>query len=402
MLPGDQYPPAPVRQHLLLLAATPGDSLAEALAQEMRRYGWTSVVTDQVEAHATEAQACIVLLSPASLQSRAVTSALSARPANLIPLLLTPMTPPYAPWAVAPFTFSGSVEQIGAAIQQALAGLLAPSAPMPSAPSPSAAAPSMPLYAAGYGAQPTYPMGVPGPQGYPGYSSYSGYPGYADAPQPQSAPPKGRGGLALLFAAIGVVALLVVIVGGLYAFRTALASTHRATASATTTATVSLPTPTATLPAGFSLYTDPSGAFQLDQPTSWTRTDSTSGTSNDTLWVSKEQTADIVVGDTPGTVSSTDMPTAETSTFKQVSTSAGGSGSYSHLSGPTSVLMAGEDWTQEAADITVHGVVLHGVVMAANHNGNFYLIAYFGLKSDFAALDSHTFQPMLHSLTFLS
>ncbi len=396
MLPGDQYPATSVRQHLLLLAATPGDALAEALAQEMRRYGWTTIVTDQVEAHAAEAQACIVLLSPASLQSRAVTSALEARPANLIPLLLTPMTPPYAPWAVAPFTFSGSVEQIGATIQQALAGLLRPSAP-----SPSAAAPSMPLYAAGYGAQPTYPMGVPGPQGYPGYSTYSGYTGYADAPQPQSAPPKGKGGLALIFAAIGVVALLVVIVGGLYAFRTALASTHQATASATTTATISLPTPTATLPAGFSLYTDQSGKFQLAQPTSWTRTVSSSSSVDDVLWVSQEKTADIVIGHSAGTATSADITSAETNTFKQFSLSAGGDGSYNHFAGPTSVLMAGENWTQEAADVPIHGVVLHGIVIAVDHQGSFYIIAYFGLKSDFASLDSHTFQPMLHSFTFL-
>lgn len=396
MLPSDQYPLTPARQHLLLLAATPGDALAEALAQEMRRYGWTAVVTDQVEAHAAEAQACIVLLSPTAMESRAVTSALSARPANLIPLLLTPMTPPYATWAVAPFTFSGSVEHVGAAIQQALAGLLAPSAPPPAA-----AAPSMPLYASGYGAQPTYPMGVPAPQGYPGYPSYSGYPGYAADPQAQSAPPRGKGGLALLFAAIGVVALLVVIVGGLYAFRTALASTHKAITSATTTATIALPTPTATLPAGFSLYTDPSGAFQIDQPMDWTRSVSNSGSNDYTLWVSKEQTADIVVGYGPGTASSSEISTAVTSTFKQVSTSAGGDGSYTHLVGPTSVLMAGENWTQEAADISVHGVTVHGVVLAANHNGNFNLIAYFGQKSDFSSLDSHTFQPMLHSFMFL-
>jgi len=402
MLPGDQYPLAPARQHLLLLAATPGDSLAEALAQEMRRYGWTSLVTDQVETHAAEAQACIVLLAPSAMESRAVSSALSARPANLIPLVMTSMAPPYAPWAVAPITFMGSVERVGAAIQHALAGLLGPAAPMPSAPPPSAAAPSMPLYAAGYGAQPTYPMGVPGPQGYPGYPSYSGYPGYAADPQAQSAPPKRRGGLALLFAVIGVVALLVVIVGGLYAFRTALASTHKATASGTATATIALPTPTATLPAGFSPYTAPTGDFQIDQPSSWARTASTSASIDDILWVSKQQQADIVIGYGPGTASSADIATAESGIFKQVSLSAGGNGSYSHFTGPTSVLMAGEDWTQAAADITVHGITLHGVVLAVNHNGSFYTIAYFGQKSDFASLDSHTFQPMLHSFMFLN
>lgn len=386
MLPDDQYPLSPARQHLLLIAASPGDSLAEALAHELRRYGWTPVVTDHVEAYAAEAQACVVPLAPTSLNSPAVSSALNVRLANLIPLVMTPMAPPYAPWVVAPIGSMGSADQDGAAIHRALVGVLGPAAPMPSVPMPSAAP-----YPSTYGAQPTYPMGYPGNQTYPGFA------GYAAAPPPQNAPPRRKGRLALLFTAIGGFALLICVLGGLYAYHVAGAFTPTRAASATVTATTPAPSPTATLPPGFSRYVDPSGAFQISRPTNWTQ----SVSHGDLLFDNPTKTADLVIGHVAGTATSADITLQETGFFKDISTSAGGNGSYNHFQGPDSVPMAGETWTRESADIPVRGVTIHAVVNIANHNGSSYIIAYGCLKSDFSSLDAHTYQPMLHSFTFL-
>lgn len=386
MQPTDNYPLAPTSQRLVLIAASPGDPVAEALAYGLRQYGWTPVVTDQVEAHAAGAQACIVPLAPASLSSPAVIAALNARPANLIPLVMAPMSPPYAPWAVAPIPSSGFAEHDSAAIHRALVGLLGPAAPAPSMP-PQVTAP----YPSMYGAQPTYPMGYPGPQGHAGYGA-----GGVD-PQTQSAPPKRRSSLPLIFTGIGALALVVLVLGGWYAYHVTRIPAAVTSAKATATAPTPAPTPTATLPPGFSLYADPAGDYRVDQPTSWTR----SVSNGDAVWVSGEQGGDIVIGHVSGTATNDEIVSTESSTFKEISLSAGGNGSYDHLEGPTSIPLAGETWTQEAADMTIHGVVLHTVVIIANHNGSAYIIAYAGLKNDFSSLDSHTFYPMLLSFTFL-
>ena len=369
---GDQYSQTPVGQHLLLIAATPGDALAQALASEFQRLGWTPIVTDQVERYAAEAQACIVLMSPMSHQSPAVISALSARPANLIPLITTPMSPPYALWATPPFTFAGSAGQTSASINKALVALLGPAAPMQS-PSP---------YQAGY------------PAGYPAYPAYQGYGGLA--PDTVSLPAR-RGRLPLLIATIGGVALLACVVLSLVALHAAQAPAGKAAVSAQATATPT-PRPTPTLAAGFSRFTDPSGNYQINQPTSWTQ----SMASGDSLWVNPAKVADIVIGQGTGNATNADITLAETNGFKQFSTGAGGDGSYTNFQGPTSVSMAGETWTQESADIPFHGITMHAVMTAAVHNQRLYIIGCFAPKNTFASLDAQTFQPMVRSFYFLA
>ncbi len=370
---GDQYSQTPVGQHLLLIAATPGDALAYGLASEFQRLGWTPIVTDQVERYAAEAQACIVLMSPMSLQSPAVISALSARPANLIPLITMPMSPPYAPWATPPFTFAGSTGQTSASINKALVALLGPAAPMQS-PAP---------YQAGY------------PASYP--ASYPTYPGYGGQAPDTVALPARRGRWPLLFAAIGGVALLACVIVSLFALHAAQASVGKAAVSAQATAT---PTPraTPTLASGFSRFTDPAGNYQINQPKSWTQ----SMASGDSVWVNPAKVADIVIGQVAGNATNADITVAEASSFKQFSTGAGGDGSYNNFQGPTSVSMAGETWTQESADIPFHGITMHGVLIASVHHQRLYIIGRFAPKNSFASLDAQTFQPMVRSFYFLT
>lgn len=52
------YPPTQVGQgnQNAIIAATPGEPLAEALAAELRNLGWNAVVTDQVGPYAREAR----------------------------------------------------------------------------------------------------------------------------------------------------------------------------------------------------------------------------------------------------------------------------------------------------------------------------------------------------------
>jgi hypothetical protein len=75
-------------------------------------------------------------------------------------------------------------------------------------------------------------------------------------------------------------------------------------------------------------------------------------------------------------------------------------GSVANKSVPTTVSMAGVNWTQESADIAEQGVTLHMVVLVGTHNGSTYLIGYISLKSKFSSANTSYFQPILHSYKF--
>jgi hypothetical protein len=72
--------------------------------------------------------------------------------------------------------------------------------------------------------------------------------------------------------------------------------------------------------------------------------------------------------------------------------------------GPTTVTVAGQSWTQETADVTPGGQAqtAHAVVLSVTHGGNVYTIAYYASPSAFANLNAVAFQPMVKSFTFAS
>lgn len=422
----------PTKRKLLVLAAAPTDGVAQAIANELQRLGWETVVTDQVGQYAYDAYACVVLmLTPEAPRAAAVQSALDARPANMIPLVIPTVSLPYARWASAPVPVAASLELTAAAVNEALANLDGATSPRQAAlgqyipggqviqqPPPSTnpgqpAYPQQPGYptneptypatpaggmAAYTGNQPTMPgmqptMQYPN-QPYPGQPPYPGGPGYA--PQPDA---PARSNRAAIFAVIGGVALLACVLaclGGLY-FTRSLAGKVSTSIQATLTARPATPTATASMPAGFARFTDPGGYYQLNAPTAWKAT----STSAYTSWLSTSDIAEAAIASGNGSPTESDLQTALGQTFKSFSTGAGGNGAYTPTQAPSTVSMAGESWQQQAADISVKGVTFHAVVLGVSHGGRFYLILYSSPKDSFDTVDAQKFQPMLNSFTFL-
>jgi hypothetical protein len=263
-----------------------------------------------------------------------------------------------------------------------------PMPPMP-APAPTLAMAQLP---------PTQPPGQyppPYPQYPPPYPQYlSGAPPAFGMPP---APEKKAPGWLVPVIVAAVLVLLAAIGGGAFALTRGGSPSVAATA---TPAATNTPAPTATpaVPAGFKLYTDSSNLFQMVVPADW----SASGTAVDqrgALFTSASQPiafdAKYVAGATP---SSSEIATLGDTFFTGV---AGASGTIAHRTGPTPVLLASITWTQFAADVTSSGVTLHAVVLVGVHGNNTFVLAYAGLVSDFATLDTQFFQPVLQSFTFL-
>lgn len=417
----------PTRRKLLVLAAAPTDGAAQAIAQELQRLGWETIVTDQVGQYAYEAYACIVLLlSPEAPHSAAVQSALEARPANMIPLVIPTVSPPYARWAGPPVPVAASLALTAQSINDALGHLDGATSPRQAAmgqyvpggqpvepiPPSQPVYPSQPAYPQqpGYPTnEPTYPATAAGGQAFyagnqptmPGMQPTMQYPGQpypggpGVAPQP-NAPRRNR---AAIFGIIGGVVLLACVLaclGGLY-FTRGVAGKISTSIRATLTARPATATATASMPVGFASFTDPGGYYRLNAPTAWKAT----STSTYSGWLSSSPIAEVAIASASGSPTSSDIQNAIGQTLKSFSTGAGGSGSYTTTQGPTTVSLAGESWTQEAADVGVKGVTLHSVVMGATHNGRFYIILYVAPKDTFDTTDTQSFQPMLNSFTFL-
>lgn len=418
----------PTKRKLLVLAAAPTDGAAQAIANELQRLGWETVVTDQVGQYAYEAYACIVLmLTPEAPRAAAVQSALDARPANMIPLVIPTVSLPYARWASAPVPVGASLELTAAAINDALANLDGATSPrqaalgqyIPGGQAIQQMPPAQPIYPSQptYPQQPGYPTNEPSYPATPagGMAAYAGnqptmpgmqptmqYPGqpYPGGPgfAPQPEPPK-RGNRAAIFAVIGGVALLACVLaclGGLY-FTKGVVGKVSTSIQATLTARPATPTATASMPVGFARFTDPSGYYQLNAPSAWKAT----STSAYASWLSTSDIAEAAIASGNGSPTVSDLQTALGQTFKSFSTGAGGSGAYTRTQSPSTVSMAGESWQQEAADISVKGVTFHAVVLGVSHGGRFYLIIYASPKDSFETLNAQSFQPMLNSFTFL-
>jgi hypothetical protein len=366
------YPPGPASQGApgLIIAATPGEALAEALAAELRALGWRATVAEQLAPHASEARACVALVTPATLSSPALTAALATQGTPLIPLIVGRTPLPSGPWAAPPIAFSGDPAQAArdiVAAADALAG------------------------APGSGAEPTL--------AYKPASSSQPLPPY---PAPVASPSLAskRPGWPVIIGVIATVALVSCMVGAFgYARLKSPSGTVSVEVEQTETAQAFSATATAEaavtpiIPSNFTLYTDTVGAYNIAYPQGWQKT--TSG--GDIIFLDADDTADMVIGSVAANIPQSEIKATEAQYFKTVA----GSGTYSHVQGPIAVTYAGETWQQESADITSAGQTFQAVVLIANHGPRAYIIGYVAPKAGFSSLDLRFFQIMLHSFAFL-
>ena len=186
------YPPTQAGQgnQGIVIAAAPGEPLAEAIAAELRRLGWNAAVAERVETYAGMARAYVAPLTPASINSPAVAAALAARGAPLIPLTVGATPLPSGPWAIQPVIFSGDPAQTARDLTTVINNLTGGNATIPFGQQPA----SRPLGASDYMAPttpPTFPpsqfaptMEMASPaQPYQSAPSYPTQQGYTQYPQ---------------------------------------------------------------------------------------------------------------------------------------------------------------------------------------------------------------------------
>jgi hypothetical protein len=418
-------PSSPANQNAIV-AATPGDPLAEAVAAGLRNLGWRVMVTDQAAAYAREARICVALLTPTSVNSPAIASALSVSGAALIPLVAGQTPPPYAPWATQPIVFAGdpqrAANEIAAAAKSLSASTIVPgSAPASGAPTGgSYVSPPTPIaypapnrtvqMPAGqpYQPSPSYPTqaapapSYPAPAGpAPGAYAPAPYsPGAAPYAPPYSAPPapaKPRSRWPWIVGGIAAAVLIACITLGALAynnFAPKVFGVETQTAQAGAAAATPAATATPSIPANFTLYTDTADGYRIAYPNTWQKSASNGAT--DLLDV--QEAADMVIGVSDATLSPSDITAQEKAFFQAVAAS----GKYSNLQGPTTISYGGASWTQETADVTISNQTLTAAVLATNHGGKAYLIGYLAPKEISTTLNSEDFQPMLNSFAFLS
>lgn len=398
------YPPTQVGQgnQNAIIAATPGEPLAEALAAELRNLGWNAVVTDQVGPYAREARLCVAPLTPTTLNSPAIASALATPVAALIPLMVGATPLPPGPWATQPLVFSGDPAQTARDIVAVANTLGGASSTIPSM-QPPASGPAYPStgmttpYAPAAPSQPLQPYQVA--PGYPTQAGYGQYP-QGGAPYAQPAAPTKRRRWPMVVGIIVGVVLLLCVIGGAFAYMglNKFAGQVSTGISQTETASAVTPTPEATateaIPADYTLFTDSTDGYSIAYPNSWQK----SATGSDVIFLDTSVPADMVVGAVPDNLSQSDIASTESQFFK----SAAGGGKVSNVKGPTTVTLAGESWTQESADISTSGQTIHAVVLVANHSTRAYIVGYLAAKSNFSSLDTQYFQPMLNTISFQS
>lgn len=160
-------------------------------------------------------------------------------------------------------------------------------------------------------------------------------------------------------------------------------------------------TATPTVPSGFTVYKDPGGYYQVDYPSTW-KTSAVSGGNAGTLFDAPDKSADFLVEYITGTtVTSSDISQVTQAYFSNVSKSAGGNGTYTHIQGPSQVIIGGTSWTKEEADVNIGAgnSPLHAVILIADHSNTAYILAY--AAPDFTAAQSQYFSTMLNSFTLL-
>lgn len=417
-------PSGPVNQNAII-AAMPGDPLAEAISAGLRQLGWQTVVTNQIAAYAREARICVVPLTPTSVNSSVVSAAITTPGATLVPLVVGQAPLPNAPWATAPIVFMGDPQRAASEIAAAANNIGAPGSPSGyGAPAPSSqygypASPSVPMTPGYPGSGPTAQM--PG-QPYQPASDYQNpasqsqtlyQQGYGQPGQPSSAlygqpyaaapaAPTKRRVPVWVWIVGGVVALVLIACIGFGAYAYSLAPKITAAETQTALANEATATPVATatpsVPAGFTQYTDDTNGFSVAYPQSWTKSTESSGGDSGVQFLDTSDAADWLVLVSSQTLSPSEVITTE-NTLLQASSS---DQTDTNLQGPTTVTYGGASWTQETADATDSGTTLTASVLATSHGGKEYIVFELASKDSFATIDQQYFQPMLNSFTFAS
>jgi hypothetical protein len=200
-----------------------------------------------------------------------------------------------------------------------------------------------------------------------------------------------------LIAAILLIVLLLIVGAGVLLANGRLpffSASPTATALATAT-----PEPTATPPSNLVIFTDSGNVFRVGYPRGWLQT------------IQNNQSPRLVVFSNPtaganfnvGTYASTSESAQQVadSTLAVLAQKTG----VANRSGPTTVFIAGQTWTQEAGDVTVEQngklTPMHAVALATIHGGNTVYVLELAPVDTFPTIDP-IFQQILQSFEFLS
>lgn len=207
--------------------------------------------------------------------------------------------------------------------------------------------------------------------------------------QPEQPAPKRNPALLIVGAVVAVV-LLLGIIGAAVVFANHNGQKTVAQATPTITATA-----TASVPAGFTQFTDADNVYKIDYPSGWTKT-ATSGDFSLTIFSGAPAHVPAVF-EVEYFKTTLDPKTLQDQFFKGLALT----GTVSNKQDPTTASLAGETWQSEAADVTMGQSTQHVVVLATNHGKYSVLIAYLAAKTSFDSSDTQDFQPMVSSFQFV-
>ena len=152
---------------------------------------------------------------------------------------------------------------------------------------------------------------------------------------------------------------------------------------------------TTTSPSAFAKFTDADGVYSLKMPTTWLSTGNaaltTFGPAAEPGVRVEIERVEVALNNQQDAVAGAYFDSAASSS----------SGTVTNKTGPTSVTLAGETWSQYAGDLTTGDTTEHIVLLIAGHTTNTVILATLAPKSTFANDDTQFFQPMLKSFVFL-
>src|SRR5579875_61478 len=212
-------------------------------------------------------------------------------------------------------------------------------------------------------------------------------------------PAKGWRGWLPLIALIVIVVLLAAALAAVFA-------TSSGGSGSSTAHAIATPVPTATATLITTLPLTPftvSGAYSVMYPAAWFASQENVHGIHSAIFSSRQS-----VGIPPEMniiyVPTSESPANMAQRDDDVLASLGQPNPVKNKTGPTTVTVAGQSWTQEAADVTPGGQAqtAHAVVLSVTPGGNVYTIAYYASPSAFANLNTVAFQSMLKSFAFAS
>jgi hypothetical protein len=114
--------PQSSRSSYIAVVAHPASARAERLADELDALGYETMIIDTPRRaeRALDADACVVVLTPDGWRDPAITAVLRARPPVLIPVLGAPMDLPKARWSDEPIPMRGPARAVAEAVADAV------------------------------------------------------------------------------------------------------------------------------------------------------------------------------------------------------------------------------------------------------------------------------------------